>query len=50
MNAKERIAAVLHQARVNGGWIDEDVAAVILSDLSLDDDGKQADSCEPGRA
>lgn len=40
MTALQRVAAVLHQARVTGGWDDEEVAAQILTALNLDDEGK----------
>jgi hypothetical protein len=43
MTALERITALLEQARIAGGWIDEDVARAILSELGLDDDGKAID-------
>jgi hypothetical protein len=43
MNALERITAVLRLARVAGGWIDEDVAAAVLAELGLDDDGEPVD-------
>jgi hypothetical protein len=40
MNAKDRIAALLHEARVAGGWDDEAVAKAVLSLLGLDEDGR----------
>lgn len=43
MTLLERIAGVLERARVAGGWIDEDVAAQVLAELGLDDDGKPID-------
>lgn len=43
MSMLERIAAVLRQARVAGGWIDEDVAAAVLAEMGLDDDGDPVD-------
>jgi hypothetical protein len=43
MTVLERITAILERARVGGGWIDEDVARAILSELGLDDDGKPID-------
>jgi hypothetical protein len=43
MSALERITAILERARVAGGWIDEDVAARILAELGLDDDGAPVD-------
>lgn len=38
-----RIAAILERARVAGGWIDEDVARAVLTELGLNDDGKPSD-------
>jgi hypothetical protein len=40
MNTLERIARILERARVAGGWLDEVVAAAVLRELGLDDDGK----------
>ena len=40
MTALDRVASVLSKARVAGGWIDEDVAALVLAELGLDDDGE----------
>jgi len=39
VNALERITDLLKQARVAGGWIDEIVAAAVLSELGLDENG-----------
>lgn len=39
MNALDRITKVLRDARVGGGWLDENVAAKVLLTLGLDDDG-----------
>lgn len=36
MTAMDRIAAVLHRARMRGGWSDEDVAVEVLAELNLD--------------
>ncbi len=36
MTTLDRIAAILHRARVRGGWDDEDVAAEVLAELHLD--------------
>ncbi len=46
MTALERITAVLERARVAGGWVDEVVAAAVLSVLDLDENGN-AVSCDP---
>lgn len=43
MTALERITAILERARVAGGWVDEDVAAAVLAELGLDDDGQPVD-------
>lgn len=43
MTALQRIAAILEQARIAGGWVDEDVARAVLSELGLDDDGEPID-------
>lgn len=40
MNTLERLTKLLHRARMVGGWDDEEVAAAVLRDLGLDDDGK----------
>lgn len=40
MTALERITAVLERVRVAGGWIDEDVARAVLTELGLNDDAK----------
>lgn len=40
MTALERITAILEQARVAGGWVDDVVASQILAELGLDDEGK----------
>ena len=37
MNALQRVANILHRARVAGGWDDEYVAADILKELGLDE-------------
>jgi hypothetical protein len=39
VNALERVAAVLEEARIAGGWLDEAVAADVLKVLGLDNDG-----------
>ncbi len=39
MSALERVAALFHLARLNGGWNDEDVAADVLKMLKLNEDG-----------
>lgn len=44
MNALERISKLLHRARLAGGWSDEEVAAAVLAELGLDDDGKAVTS------
>jgi hypothetical protein len=38
-DAHGRVCGLLHQARVRGGWSDEDVADRILQELGLDHDG-----------
>lgn len=43
MTTLQRITAILEQARIAGGWIDEDVALVLLSELGLDEHGKPID-------
>jgi hypothetical protein len=43
MTVLERITAVLERARIAGGWIDEDVAAAVLAELGLDEDGEPID-------
>ena len=43
MNALERVTAVLERARVAGGWIDDVVAAEVLKELGLDDNGIPVD-------
>lgn len=40
MNTLERITAILEQARIAGGWVDEDVARVVLGELGLDENGE----------
>lgn len=40
MTALERIAHILEVARIDGGWIDEAVAATILVALGLNADGE----------
>ncbi len=40
MNALERITAIVERARIDGGWMDEDVAANVLAELGLDEDGR----------
>lgn len=37
--ARDRVATVLERARVAGGWIDDIVAAAVLAELGLDDEG-----------
>jgi hypothetical protein len=39
VTALDRIAALLHRARLDGGWTDEGVAALVLTELGLSDDG-----------
>jgi hypothetical protein len=39
MTALERVAELLRNARVYGGWTDEGVAAMVLTELGLDDNG-----------
>lgn len=39
MTALDRVTAILERARVSGGWIDEDVARRVLTELGLDDSG-----------
>jgi hypothetical protein len=39
MTALARVAGVLAQARVAGGWDDEAVARAVLAELGLGDDG-----------
>lgn len=39
MNALERVVAVLHRARIDGGWDDEEVAICVLTALGLDENG-----------
>lgn len=39
MNALDRVASMLERARVSGGWIDEDIAADVLKELDLDENG-----------
>jgi hypothetical protein len=41
MTALERVAAVLEEARIAGGWTDEDVAADVLQALGLDEETGQ---------
>lgn len=43
MNALERITDILERSRIDGGWIDEDVAFLVLISLGLNEDGKPAD-------
>lgn len=43
MTLLERITAILERARFAGGWIDENVAAQVLAELGLDDDGEPID-------
>jgi hypothetical protein len=43
MNVLGRITAILERARIAGGWIDDDVAAAVLAELGLDEDGKPID-------
>jgi hypothetical protein len=40
VTALERVSAVLERARIDGGWIDETVAAAVLAALGLDEDGQ----------
>jgi hypothetical protein len=40
LNARDRVAEILARARIDGGWIDEDVADAVLVALGLDADGK----------
>ena len=49
MNALARIAKILHQARMAGGWIDDVVASAIFDELGLDDDGKPVETEPPSR-
>jgi hypothetical protein len=46
MTALERISKLLHRSRMVGGWTDEAVAAAVLRELGLDDDGKP-EAAEP---
>jgi hypothetical protein len=39
MNALERVTAVLERARVAGGWLDDVVAAAVMAELGLDENG-----------
>lgn len=43
MTALERIAAILHRARLDGGWDDEAVGRLVLAALGLDDEGNLVD-------
>jgi hypothetical protein len=43
MTALDRVAAILAQARVAGGWSDEDVAATVLDALGIDEDDEPVD-------
>lgn len=36
MSLLDRITVVLERARVAGGWIDEDVAALVLAEIDLE--------------
>ena len=36
MTALNRVAFVLERARIAGGWIDEEVAQLVLDELDLD--------------
>jgi hypothetical protein len=40
MNAVERLAELFRTARMAGGWTDEGVAALVLAELGLDEDGR----------
>lgn len=40
MTALNRVTRILERARVNGGWIDETVAAAVLEELNLDANGE----------
>ena len=42
MNTRDRIAYILHRARVRGGWDDETVAEAVLQELGLDVNGEPA--------
>jgi hypothetical protein len=39
MNALDRLAELFRTARLVGGWTDEGLAALVLTELGLDDDG-----------
>ncbi len=39
MTVLEEITQILRDRRVRGGWIDEDVAALIFARLGLDENG-----------
>lgn len=43
MTVLERITAILQQARIAGGWDDEDVAKAVLDALGLDEEGEPVD-------
>lgn len=43
MSVLERVTAILHRARVAGGWVDENVAATILAALGIDEDDEPQD-------
>ena len=45
--ALERITAILEQARIDGGWVDDVVARAVLAELGLDDNGEPADETAP---
>jgi hypothetical protein len=40
INKLQRIAAVLHQARVAGGWDDFEVSALVLGELGLTEESE----------
>jgi hypothetical protein len=41
--ALEQVTVVLERARIDGGWIDEDVARAVLEVLGLTEDGEKID-------
>jgi hypothetical protein len=40
VNALERVTRILERARVAGGWLDDEVARLVLDELGLDNEGK----------
>jgi hypothetical protein len=43
MTMLERITRVLERARIDGGWLDDEVARAVLAEIGLDEDGEPID-------